>query len=54
MEAVQNDSFGGEVIYGTMQNGVLSAGAISDLVPAEKQEKYQSYLDQMMDGTFMQ
>ena len=54
MEAVQDGTFGGEVIYGTMQNGVLSAGAVSDLVPAEKQEKYQSYLDQMMDGTFMQ
>ena len=54
MEAVQNGTFGGEVIYGTMQNGALSAGAVSDLVPAEKQDKYQEYIQQMIDGTFMQ
>ena len=54
MEAVQNGTFGGEVIYGTMQNGSLSAGAVSDLVPAEKQDLYQEYVQQMIDGTFMQ
>ena len=37
----------------TLQNGALSAGAISDLVPAEIQEKYQGFLQQMIDGTFM-
>ena len=54
MEAVEDGSFGGEVIYGTLQNGALSAGALSDLVPADVQEKYQGYLDQMVDGSFMQ
>ena len=54
MEAVQDGTFGGEVIYGTMQNGALSAGAVSDLVPAEKQDKYDEYIQQMIDGTFMQ
>ena len=54
MEAVQNGTFGGEVIYGTMQNGSLSAGAVSDLVPAEKQDLYKEYIQQMIDGTFMQ
>lgn len=53
MEAVEAGTFGGETIYGTLQNGALSAGAISDLVPAEVQEKYQAYLQQMIDGTFM-
>ena len=53
MQAIQDGTFGGEVIYGTMQNGVLSPGAISDLVPADVQEQYQSYIDQMIDGTFM-
>lgn len=53
MEAVENGTFGGETIFGTLQNGVLSAGALSDLVPADVQEKYQSYLAQVMDGTFM-
>ena len=54
MQAVEDGTFGGEVIYGTLQNGALSAGAISDLVPAEVQEKYNTYLQQMIDGTFMQ
>lgn len=53
MEAVEAGTFGGETIYGTLQNGTLSAGAISDLVPAEVQEKYQGFLQQMYDGTFM-
>lgn len=53
MKAIENGTFGGETIYGTLQNGVLSAGAISDLVPAEIAEKYQGYLDQMTNDTFM-
>ena len=36
-----------------LQNGALSAGAISDLVPADIAEKYQGYLDQMVAETFM-
>ena len=54
MEAVEAGTFGGEVIYGTLQNGVLSAGALSDLVPADVQEQYLAYIDQMTEGTFMQ
>lgn len=54
MEAVEAGTFGGEVLYGTLQNGTLSAGAISDLVPAEIQEKYLAYIDEMIAGTFMQ
>lgn len=53
MQAVEDGSFGGEVIYGTIQNGSLSAGALSDLVPEDVQEKYLAYIDQMKDGTFM-
>ena len=53
MKAVEDGTFGGEVIYGTLQNGALSAGAVSDLVSAEKQEQYQTYIQQMIDGTFM-
>jgi len=52
-EAVEAGSFGGETLYGSLQNGALSAGKLSDLVPAEIQEKYNAYLQQMMDGTFM-
>ena len=53
MEAVENGTFGGETIYGTLQNGVLSTGAISDLVLSEIAEKYQGYLDQMTNDTIM-
>ena len=53
MQAVVNGTFGGEVIYGTLQNGALSAGRISDLVPADVQAAYQGYLDQMVADTFM-
>lgn len=54
MQAVQDGNFGGEVIYGTMQNGTLSVGTISDLVPEEIQTKYLDYIEQMKAGTFMQ
>ena len=53
MEAVEAGSFGGETLYGSLQNGALSAGAISDLVPKDIQDKYQAYLDQMVSDTFM-
>lgn len=53
MQAVENGTFGGEVIYGTLQNGALSAGRISDLVPADVRTAYQGYLDQMIADTFM-
>jgi len=53
MQAVEAGTFGGEVLYGTLQNGALSAGKLSDLVPAEAQEQYQNYIQQMIDGTFM-
>lgn len=54
MEAVQSGSFGGDTIYGTLDNGVLSVGKFSDLVPQEIQDKYLGYIDQMAKGTFMQ
>ena len=53
MQAVEEGTFGGETIYGSLQNGALSAGAISDLVPEDIQEKYQGYLQEMIDETFM-
>ncbi|MCR4712718.1 MAG: BMP family protein [Clostridia bacterium] len=53
MVATMDGTFGGETLFGTMANGVLSAGKLSDLVPEEVQAKYQEYLAQMLDGTFM-
>ena len=54
MQAVIDGTFGGATLYGTLQNNALSAGALSDLVPADVQEKYLAYIDQMIAGTFMQ
>ena len=53
MQNVEAGKLGGETLYGTLENGALSAGKISDLVPKEIQEKYLAYLDQMKAGTFM-
>ncbi len=54
MEACENGTFSElGTLYGTLQNGGLSAGKINDLVPAEVQEKYNAYLQQMLDDTFM-
>ena len=54
MEACENGTFSElGTLYGTLQNGGLSAGKINDLVPAEVQEKYNAYLQQMLDDPFM-
>ena len=53
MKATMDGNFGGEVIYGTLENGVLSAGKLSDMVPEDIQTKYLAYVDEMKAGTFM-
>lgn len=53
MKAVEEGKFGGETLFGTLQNGALSHGELSELVPAEIQEKYLEYIDQMTNETFM-
>lgn len=53
-KAVEEGKFGGEVLYGDLQNGVLSVGKLSDLVPKDKQDKYKEYIKQMTEGSFMQ
>ena len=54
MKAVEEGEFGGETLYGTLQNGVLSAGALNEaIVPVDVQEEYAAYIQQMEDGTFM-
>lgn len=54
MVAVEEGKFGGETLYGSLQNGALFNGAISELVPQEIQDKYLAYIQEMIDGTFMQ
>ena len=53
MKATMEGTFGGEVIYGTLENGVLSAGKLNDLIPEDIQAKYLAYVDEMKAGTFM-
>ena len=54
MQAVEDGSFGGETLYGTLENGVLSAGKLNtDIVPEDVQAKYEEYIGQISDGTFM-
>ncbi len=53
MEAVEAGKLGGDVIYGTLENGALSAGAVSDLVPVEIKDQYNAYIEEMKAGTFM-
>lgn len=54
MQTVEAGNFNGSTIYGTLKNGALSVGKFSALVPAEVQRKYNAYLTQMANGTFMQ
>ena len=55
MKAVEEGNFGGETLYGTLQNGVLSAGELNtEIVPEDVQAAYAEYIQQMKDDTFMQ
>ena len=54
MQAIEAGNFSGSTIYGTLKNGALSVGKFSTLVPTEVQTKYNTYLNQMTNGTFMQ
>ena len=54
MDAVEKGTFSElGTLFGSLQNGGLSAGKINDLVPKDIQDKYNAYLQQMIDGTFM-
>ena len=52
-KAIEEGKFGGEVLYGDLQNGVLSVGKLSELVPTEKQSVYNEYIEQMKANKFM-
>lgn len=53
MEAMMAGTFGNEVVYGTLENGCLSVGAISeDLVSADVQEAFYALVDEIAAGTF--
>ncbi|MDO5111385.1 MAG: BMP family protein [Clostridia bacterium] len=53
MDDVEAGTFGNKVVYGTLENGCLSAGAINtDLVPAEAQEAYLAFVESVKSGEF--
>lgn len=52
-KAVEEGEFGGEVLYGNLQNGVLSIGKLNEILPTDVQETYKKYVQKMVDETFM-
>ena len=52
LKSVMEGKLGGEVLYGNLQNGVLSVGKLNNLIPKEIQDKYFKYIDEMTKGTF--
>lgn len=53
LKAVEDGSFGNQVIYGSLENGCLSLGKFNDaLVSADVQKAFLGYVDQMKAGTF--
>ena len=53
MDDIVAGTFGNKTIYGNLENGCLSVGTFSDMVPADVQEAYMGYIEQMKDGSFM-
>lgn len=53
MEAVENESLGGEVINGTIQNGALTPGRLSEDVSPEVQKQFFAYVEAMEEGSFL-
>ncbi len=54
MDDVKNDTYGNKTIYGNLENGSLSIGTFSDLVPEDVKEEYLSIVKQIEEGTFIQ
>ena len=52
-KVIQEDKFGGEVLYGDLQNGVVSVGKLNNILPDDVKSKYQTYIDQIKTGNFM-
>lgn len=53
LKAVEDGTFGNQVIYGSLENGCLSVGKFNDdLVSQDIQKSFLSYVDKMSAGTF--
>ena len=54
MEEMKAGTFGNKTIYGNLENGALSVGTFSDLVPQEIIDEYLAIVEEIAAGTFMQ
>lgn len=54
MDDVMNGEYGNKTIYGNLENGCLSVGTFSSIVPEEIQTQYLEYVEQIKAGTFAQ
>lgn len=53
MNDVENGEYGNKTIQGNLENGCLSVGTFSSIVPEDVQEKYLEIVDQIKDGSFI-
>lgn len=54
MQAVVDGTFGNQVVYGSLENGCLSVGKISEeLVSKDIQDKFMAAVEEMKAGTFL-
>nr|WP_314463919.1 BMP family protein [uncultured Clostridium sp.] len=54
MKDVEEGTYGNKTIMGDLSNGCLKAGTFSSVVPKEIQEEYETVVEQIKEGTFIQ
>ena len=54
MKDLEEGTYGNKTIYGDLSNGCLKAGTFSSAVPKEMKEKYETVIEQIKEGTFIQ
>lgn len=53
LEAVENDTFGNEVVFGSLENNCVYLGKFNDeLIDADTQAEILAYIEQLKEGTF--
>lgn len=52
MDDVVNGTYGNKIIEGNMENGCLSIGTFSSIVPEDVKAQYLEYVEQIKNGTF--
>lgn len=52
MTDLENNDFGGKTVMGSLKNGCVYAGTMSDIVPEETQKQFNDYIEQLKNGEF--